>query len=275
MGLGNKMDVNEVEALEYLSSDPQTRIIGMYLEDVRDGRGFLEVARQAVKTKPLLLLKGARTQEGARASSSHTASLAVEDRVMDGALRQAGVIRVGSVEELVSSLRGFLTMPLPRGDGIALVTYSGAQAILSIDQAVQDGLRVARLKNSTLERLARVIATPSKAANPVDLFPDMMVHGFERTSTTILDALLGDEGVHAVIFISFAVEGLEPYEPLLELIQERKNKPVFFSLLGAKEHVEACRGFLESHGVPCFLYPETAVRVISHMWQYARRAEVA
>lgn len=275
MGLGNKMDVNECDALEYLASDPQTRIIGMYLEDVRDGRRFLQTAQRAVKKKPVILLKGARTPEGAKASSSHTASLAVEDRVMEGALRQAGVIRVGSIEELMSTLKGFLSMPLPKGDRIALVTYSGAQAILSIDQATRDGLKVARFKDSTLEKLARVIATPAKAANPVDLFPDMMVHGFERTSTTILKALMEDDGVHSVVFISFAVEGPEPYGPLVELLGERKTKPVFFSLLGAKEHLEACRSFLESRGVPCFAYPETAVRVISHMLRYARRGKAA
>lgn len=275
MGLGNKMDVNECDALEYLASDPQTRIIGMYLEDVRDGRCFLDAARRAVEKKPVLLLKGARTPEGARASSSHTASLAVEDRVLEGALRQAGIVRVESIEELMSTLKGFLRMPLPKGDRIALVTYSGAQAILSIDQAAKDGLRVASFGEATREKLARVIATPAKAANPVDLFPDMMVHGFERTSTIILEALLEDDGVHAVVFISFAIEGPKPYEPLVELLGKKKNKPVFFSLLGAKEHLEACCSFLESHGVPCFAYPETAVRVISHMLQYARQSKAA
>lgn len=275
MGLGNKMDVNECDALEYLASDPQTRIIGMYLEDVRDGRRFLETARSAVEKKPVLLLKGARTPEGAKASSSHTASLAVEDRIMDGALRQAGVLRVESIEELVSSLKGFLSMPLPKGERIALVTYSGAQAILSIDQATKDGLKTARFGESTLQKLARVIATPGKASNPVDLFPDMMVHGFERTSTAILEALLEDEGVHSVVFISFAVEGPEPYGPVVELVRRRKSKPVFFSLMGAKEHLEACRSFLESHGIPCFAYPETAVRVISHMLRYAGQRKAA
>lgn len=275
IGLGNKMDVNECDALEYLASDPQTSVIGMYLEDVREGRRFLETAARATEKKPVLLLKGARSPQGAKASSSHTASLAVQDGIMQGALRQAGVLRVGSIEELICSLKGFLSMPLPQGNKIALVTYSGAQAILSIDQAAKDGLGIARLGESTLQKLAGVIATPAKAANPIDLFPDMMVHGFERTSTTILGALLEDEGVHSVIFISFAMEGPEQYEPLVELIRQRKTKPVFFSLLGAKEHLEACRAYLESHGIPCFAFPEMAVRVVSHMLRYAQQRKAA
>jgi acetyltransferase len=261
LGLGNKVDVDESDALEYLARDEQTRIVGMYVEDVRDGRRFLDVARDAVARKPVLMVKGGRTAEGARAAASHTASMAVEDAVLDGALRQAGVLR----------MQGFQDMPLPRGPRIALVTYSGGQAIMSIDTAVREGLRVARFKDATLERLSRVISTRSKAQNPVDLYPDMNTHGFEKTATEILEALLEDEGVDGIIFISFAMFGAEPYVPVIDLIRARRVKPVFFSLLGSKEDVESCRAFLEGHQMPFFLFPEMGVRVMAHMWRYARR----
>jgi acyl-CoA synthetase (NDP forming) len=269
LGLGNKVDVDESEALTYLSEDEQTRIVGMYLEDIRDGRRFLETAGKVSRRKPVLLLKGGRTSEGARATASHTASLAVDDAVLDGALRQAGILRVGGIDELMALLYGFQWMPLPRGDRIALVTYSGAQAIMSIDAAADAGLGVARLTEKTRERLSRVIATPSKARNPVDIFPDMMVHGFEKTATEILRALFEDDGVHGIIFISFAVFGADPYRPLVEMIQEHRSKPVFFSLLGVKEEIEACRAFLEENQIPCYPFPEMAVRVLAHMRRYA------
>jgi acyl-CoA synthetase (NDP forming) len=272
MGLGNKVDVDESDALAYLAADDQTRVVGMYLEDVRDGRRFVDVARDAVARKPVLLVKGGRTAEGARATASHTASLAVEDAVMDGALRQAGVLRMAGIDELLATLRGFQAMPLPSGGRIALVTYSGGQAIMSIDEAVDLGLQVARFQESTREKLAQVIAMASKAQNPVDLYPDMMVHGFEKTSTTIVRALLEDDGVDGILFISFAIFGHQPYIPVMELIREKKAKPVFFSLMGAKEDVEDCRSFLEGNGIPCFLFPEMAVRVFAHMRRYARRS---
>ena len=270
LGLGNKVDVDESDALSYLMDDEQTRTVAMYLEDIRDGKRFVEVAKEAVKRKPVLLLKGGRTSAGARATASHTASLAVNDKILEGALHQAGVLRMRSIEELIATLIGFQCTPLPLGNRIALVTYSGAQAIMSIDAAIEGGLRLADFGEETRNRLAGVIATPSKRGNPVDIFPDMIAHGFEKTSGEILGALLEDEGVHGVFFISFATPEVEPYRPLVEVIRERPTKPVFFSLMGIREEVEMCRAFLEERGIPFCLFPETAVQVFCHMWRYAQ-----
>jgi acyl-CoA synthetase (NDP forming) len=273
LGLGNKVDVDESDALSYLMDDEQTRIAAMYLEDIRDGKRFVEVAKETVKRKPVLLLKGGRTPAGARATASHTASMAVNDKVLEGALHQAGVLRMESIEELIATLIGFQCTPLPLGNRIALVTYSGAQAIMSIDAATANGLELAHFGKEARERLAKVIATPSKRGNPVDIFPDMMTHGFEKTSTEILEALLEDDGVHGIFFISFATPKTEPFGPLVDVIRQRPVKPVFFSLMGIRKDVEVCRAFLEEYGIPISLFPEMAVKVFSHMWQYAQRVD--
>lgn len=270
IGLGNKVDVDESDALSYLTDDKQTEIIGMYLEDVRDGRRFLETAKKAVAKKPVLIIKGGRTQEGARATASHTASMAVEDTVFEGAIRQAGALRMTGIDDFVRTLKGFLNMPLPLGGRLAFVTFSGAQAIMSIDAAVEHGLQVARLGDAAREKISRVIATPSKTQNPVDLFPDMLTHGFEKTTTEILKALLKDDGVDGIIWISFANSGPEIYQPMVDLLLEQPPKPVFFSLLGAKKDIETCQDFLEGNRLPCYDFPEYAVRVFAHMWRYGR-----
>jgi len=270
IGLGNKVDVNESDALSYLMDDEQTKIIGMYLEDVRDGRRFMQTAKKAVAKKPVLIIKGGRTQEGGRAMASHTASMAGEDAVFEGAIRQAGALRMTGIDDFIQTLKGFLNMPLPHGGRLAFVTYSGAQAIMSIDAAVEHGLKVARLGEATREKISRVIATPSKTRNPVDLFPDMLAHGFEKTSMEILKALLEDDGVDGIIWISFANRGSEIYRPMVDLLQEQRPKPVFFSLLGAKKDIETCQGFLEGNRLPCYDFPEHAVRVFAHMWRYGR-----
>ena len=274
IGMGNKVDVDESEALEYLMLDEQTKIIGLYLEDVRDGRRFLETAKAAVARKPVLVMKGGRTEAGARATASHTASLAVRDAVFEGALRQAGVIRVQAIDEFIRTLRGFLKMPLPGGGRLALVTYSGAQAIMSIDAAVEEGLEMARFAEETKKKIARVIATPSKAGNPIDLFPDMLTHGFEKTSIELLTALLEDRGVDGIIFISFANFGEQPYRPIIEGLEGRVHKPLFFSVLGMKKDIEGTAAFLEERGYPCFDLPEMAVRVFARMWQYKKTVSV-
>jgi acetyltransferase len=270
LGLGNKVDVNESDALSYLMDDEQTQIIGMYLEDVRDGRRFLEIARQAVAKKPVLLIKGGRTREGARATASHTASMAVEDTVFEGAVRQAGALRLTGIDDFVRALKGFLNMPLPKGGRLAFVTYSGAQAIMSIDATVDHGLQVARLDESTRERIGRVIATASKTQNPVDIFPDWLANGFEKTTTEILKAFLEDKGVDGIICISFANAGAEIYQPMVDMLKGERTKPVFFSLLGAKKDIDVCQNLLEENRIPCFDFPEMAVRVFAHMWRYAQ-----
>ncbi|MGQ9693924.1 MAG: acetate--CoA ligase family protein [Thermodesulfobacteriota bacterium] len=269
IGLGNKVDVEETEALTYLLEDDQTSIIGMYLEDVRDGRKFLQVARRGAFKKPILILKGGRTPEGAKATATHTASLAGEDAIFAGAIRQAGLLRLLSIDEFIYTLKGFLFMPLPKGERIAIVTYSGAQAIMTIDAAVEAKLRIAQFNPATKEKIAQVIATASKAQNPVDLFPDLLAHGFEKTSLEIFKALLDDQEVDGIIFISFANPETDALGPVIEFLKNRVCKPIFFSLLGAQKDIETCQDFLEENGFPCFDFPERAVRVFSRMWQYA------
>jgi len=270
LGLGNKVDVDESDALEYLAEDEQTRIIGLYLEDVRDGQRFFDAARKAVRRKPVILLKGGRSEAGGAATASHTASMAVNDAVLDGALRQAGVLRARTIDEMLAMIMGFQWTPLPKGNRIALVTFSGAQAIMSIDRAAEVGLELARFGPGTLDRLATVIATPAKRKNPVDTYPDMNVHGFEKTSLSILETLFNDDDVDGICFISFAAYSTEALQPLAARIKERANKPVFVSLLGDPEQEALSRSFLMEQQIPFFDYPETGIEVFARMWQYAR-----
>jgi len=271
LGLGNKVDVDESDALEYLAGDEQTRIISLYLEDIRDGRRFLEEAQRAVRKKPVILLKGGRSPAGAAATASHTASLAVNDVVLDGALRQAGVLRVQGVEELMATIMGFQWSPLPRGNRVALVTFSGAQGIMSVDQAADEDIPLARFKPETLNRLSTVISTEPKRKNPVDIYPDTNVHGFEKISTEITQALFDDDGVDGIIFIASAAGTIEMLEPLADLVRKKRNKPFFMTLLGDAEHVALSRAYLMEREIPIFGFPETGVRVFSRMWRYARR----
>jgi len=180
---------------------------------------------------------------------------------------------MAGIDELIRTIRGFLTMPLPKGPAMAFVTYSGAQAIMSIDTAMDEGLTVARFSDATRERIGRVIATPSKLKNPIDIFPDMVAHGFEKTSIEILNALLDDDNVHGIVFISYANFGAEPYREIVNLLKEKRTKPVFFSLLGSKKDLQLTQDFMDENGFPCYDFPEMAVRVFSRMWAYAQCRE--
>jgi len=270
IGLGNKVDVNESDALSYFADDEQTKIIGLYLEDIKDGGLFLENLKAAVAKKPVILIKSGRTEAGAKASASHTASLAVKDAVFDGVVRQAGAIRLYAIDEFVRTLKGFLNMPLPKGDRLAYVTYSGAQAIMSIDTTMEQGLKVASLGDDTKARIAKVIATSSKINNPIDIFPDWLTYGYEKTITEVIKALLDDNGVDGIVFISFADKNPEVYSSMIDIVKADRRKPVFVSLLGDGKDKEACERFLEAGGLPCYDFPEHAVSVFARMRQYAR-----
>jgi acyl-CoA synthetase (NDP forming) len=152
---------------------------------------------------------------------------------------------------------------------LAIVTYSGAQGVLTADAVVNCGLELARFQSTTLEKLSQVITTQPKRQNPVDLFPDMLSRGFEKTTTEILKSLLEDDEVDGIVFISFAVVDPEHLRPLTEIIKASRSKPVFFSFLGNKSIMQASHDLLEAEQIPCVDYPEMAVRVFGNMWKFA------
>lgn len=244
IGLGNKADVNESDALAFLADDEQTQIIGLYLEDVKDGNRFADHLKKATAKKPVMIIKSGRTQ--------------------------AGAIRLYAIDEFVRTLKGFLNMPLPAGDRLAYVTYSGAQAIMSIDETIELGLQTAKLAQATQTRIGRVVATASKTKNPIDIFPDWLTHGYEKTITEVIKALLEDPGVDGIVFISFAEKNPNVYQSLIDVVQPHRRKPVFVSLLGDSVDKAACEHLLDSGGLPCYDLPEQAVRVFACMRQYAR-----
>ncbi|MCX5999564.1 MAG: CoA-binding protein, partial [Chloroflexi bacterium] len=137
---GNKCDVNELDLLSYLADDPQTNVIAMHLEDVKDGPAFIKVARQAAARKPVLILKPGRSEAGARAAASHTGSLAGNDQAYDTAFKQAGVIRLNSWRDFWDVPKTLSLQPLPRGNRIAIVAASGGAGVMLTDAAVAAGL---------------------------------------------------------------------------------------------------------------------------------------
>jgi acyl-CoA synthetase (NDP forming) len=169
--IGNKCDVNEVDLLDYLADDPQTRVVAMHLEDVREGRRFMEAARRLVARKPLVVLKTGRSEAGARASASHTGSLMGMDEVYDAALKQVGAIRVDTWQEMWEVPKTLLFQPLPAGNRFAVVTFTGGQGVIAADTATAAGLEVASFSEETVHRLSDV--SPKLGRNPVDIGPVM------------------------------------------------------------------------------------------------------
>ena len=202
VGLGNKADVTDHDVLDYLAQDEATRVVIMYLEGVKDGRRFLESAKRLVRKKPLVVIKGGKTEEGARAARSHTGSMAGRDETFEALFKQTGVIRVSDFEELQDYGKTFAYQPIPRGNRIAIVTLSGGAGVIASDACLECGLALARLEPRTLARVKEKMPDwASSPGNPLDVEPLAEMISHEGAYRLSLDAVLSDPGVDMALLV--------------------------------------------------------------------------
>ena len=233
--LGNKVDVDEIDMLEYLENDPYTKVITLYLEGVKRGKKLIELLKKV--SKPIIILKNGRSQTGSDAIKSHTGSIAGNDKVYEAIFKQLpGVFRVDNFYEMFDIAKVFATQPLPNGINIAIITASGSLGALACDQIENSGLRLAPLKQSTIEEMKQYSPNWTSVRNPVDLGPSLFTT-FKPTMT----ALMNDGNVNAVLYI-FAVprkpieEFSLPITPQFRIINKlvnKFNKPVIICVFGS------------------------------------------
>ena len=283
---GNRADVNEVDLLDYLADDDETRVVGLYIETVSDGRGFMTAAAKCAARKPVIVIKAGRGESGQRATLSHTGSLAGSDAVYDTALRQCGAIRVESAEELFDLCRGFVGIPQGiRGRRVAIVTNSGGPSILAADRAEAVGLDVAEPGPAIRAKLASFLPPHAALKNPIDL----TVEGTERGYREALTALLVQDEAKAEVEVktnlnlslSFdavvAIDIAPPYldsTPIARGICDAATatgKPVIASFLPEVVTSDAV-AYLQAHGVLNFPTPERAVAAVARMAGYSESA---
>jgi acetate---CoA ligase (ADP-forming) len=253
--IGNKIDVNESDLLEYLINDPDTGVIGFYLEAISSGRRFIDLCRKC--PKPIVVLKGGKSPKGAEAAMSHTASLAANHRVLAGVLAQAGVIEANDIKQMTDICRSLAAYPRhPEGTGrVAILSFSGGAGIVACDFIEQTHLSVASLSDQIQNALQRLFPAWMPATNPVDIWP-----AIEKNMGTGIDvykesrqAVLADPGVDAVLQLSFAREGIQPLGLADIAAQARQTgKPVFIWLLGERDTVFHFQKEAMSAGVPVF-----------------------
>ena len=265
VSLGNKMDTSEVDFIEALASDPETRVIIGYIEGVENGQRFMDVARAASRLKPLIIVKSGRTAAGARAASSHTGTLAGSDRAFTAAFRQSGVLRAESIEELFDFARAFAYQPLPAGPNICIVTNAGGPGIIAADAVEQSLVKMARLSPPTVERLRAALPPTAGLYNPVDVIGDAKEDRYQAA----LDAVAADPEVNCVLALS-TPQAMTDYDKYAEAVGQsakQSGKPFFSAFMGEASLPKA-REILRSHGIPQYPYPEPAVKTFEAMVKY-------
>ena len=273
ISMGNKVDMDESDVLELLAEDEDTRVIVMYLEDIRNGRRFMEIAKEITteKKKPIIVLKAGRTAEGAKAAASHTGALGGSDANYEAAFAQCGVIRVDTMGELFDLATAFSKQPLPDGD-VVIVSNAGGPAIISTDACSRYGLKMADI-SSIKDEIAKVIPPYGSPRNPVDIVGDADYLRFEK----VLLLVLAHPNVGSVVTMctpSATLNYDDLARVLVKMSQQFSNKTILASLMGLAEGIEN-RKIMSEGGIPYYLYAEPAIKTLKAMYDFKKWVDIA
>jgi len=270
---GNKCDVDECDLLEYLESDPATKVITMYLESIQDGQRFLKISKRVTAQKPVLILKSGRTKEGAKVSASHTGALAVDDQIFSAACKQAGIIRLEKFRELFELPKIFSLQPLPKGNRLGIVTFTGGVGVLAIDEGSKYGLSVARLSPEIAKKLDAIF--PGLGKTVVDIGPPMAVNNYMTIYSEIIKTVLSDDHIDClfnVIWTSPFKEFVEEYLKFYGELGGSHQKTIATWIYGPSiPLVNDMSSRMEDLGFPVFSDLETAIKALGIAYQYSNR----
>jgi acetyltransferase len=286
---GNEADLHYEDYLEYMAQDDETRVILGYIEGLREGQRFFELAKEITKKKPIVVVKAGRTQAGATAARSHTAALAGSDVITDAAFKQAGVIRVEEIGELIDVAQVLLGQPLPRGRRVAVLSIGGGMAVMAADSVLRQGMELASLSPATVEKLDSILSRRWSHGNPIDM-------GGDRFNYNCLWPLIEDENIDAILVLGAPastrrfLEWLAVHAPSMTNIDELRRlaedgelkllgrvkemmgkygKPIIFCAMGVAivEQGEVYSWLEQNYLVP-YPTPERGAKALAHLVEY-------
>ncbi|MEM3762261.1 MAG: acetate--CoA ligase family protein [Archaeoglobaceae archaeon] len=258
VSMGNKAVLSEADFLRFFATDEKTEAIMLYVEGIRNGKEFMEVARKVAKEKPIIVMKAGKTESGARAASSHTGSLAGSYEIYKTAFEQCGIVVAETVEELFDF--SFALSRFRRAGRVAIVTNSGGPGVMASDAVEINGLELANFKRETIEELRKILPPSANFYNPVDILGDADTERFVKA----LDAVEVDENVGSIVAILAPTAQID-YRKAVDRVLTSK-KPIFCCFMGLDEFDE--ERLIESR-IPNFFDPSRAVKVISAVERYS------
>ena len=264
---GNAIDVNESDLLGYLKQDTTTKVIGMYVEGVKEGRRFYKTLRDVTKVKPVIISKVGKTKAGAKASKSHTGALAGSVESFNAMFRQTGVITAKDLEELLDICQCFTTQPLPKGNNVGIITNSGGHGVLATDALENNDLSLAEFSSKTIEQL-HSLPQHCTPLNPVDLAADADTERYEWVTKLIIS----DPQVDSVLVILIPSGPNIEFQTIKTLVAVMKssNKPIIACLGSTFKQFEKYKRILEDGKIPVHTLPERAIRTLGALVEYKR-----
>ena len=271
--LGNMCDIDETDCLEYLGNDDSTDVISLYMEHTRRPRMFLDTLKKVSLKKPVLCLMPGGSPGAAAAMASHTGSMAGDANLYQAVFKQGGIVRVEEYEDLRDCATPFLRFPLPKGNRLGVITFSGAIGIQCIDAAEANGLSLGKLSPKSRQELTAISDT--MGGHPIDVGPASATAGVEIFNMygKCFNILRRDENIDCIYLNTYVSHGLKPtyYEELLRHIGSCREKPIVCWCYGPSKQLVLEFGILaERLGIPFYLTSRKAVRSLAYMAQYAR-----
>ena len=266
VGYGNESDLSATDFLEYFGQDKETKIIAGYLEGVKDGRKFFELAKNISKQKPIILWKGGLTETGARAAQAHTGALAGSREVWQAMFKQAGIISVNSIEEVVDCVLAFYRQTLPKGKRVAILSGMAGTNVGTADNCLMLGLEMAKYTDATNQKLLKLLPSiGTTIANPTDIGAGVLVNPKLYSETAQI--LLEDENVDMLITVTgpdnpASIQGLAD-------VAQHASKPMVVCLFDIAGLVEPQVQFLREKHIPVYLDPKRAAFALAKLSDYA------
>ena len=264
ISIGNQADVNAETALEYWENDEDVKQILLYMESIQNPANFRQLASRISKKKPVLALKAGRSAAGASAASSHTGSLAGADKAANALLKQSGVIREYSLENLFATAKVFSNCPIPKGDRVAIVTNSGGPGIMATDAVCEYGMQMAQLSEKTKETLRGFLPAAASVKNPVDMIASAPIDHYKKT----LETVIADDNVDMVVVIYLPFLGLKDIDvakAVMEIKAAHPQKPIVGVFMTTSSFFAQLSDM--SVNVPFFMYAEQAVDGLNRLNQ--------
>jgi acyl-CoA synthetase (NDP forming) len=262
--IGNKVDIDEVELLEYFNKDVQTRCIALYIESIKRGKDFINVCKKI--TKPIVVFKAGKTQKGNEAVLSHTGAMAGSGEVYSSAFKQAGIIEAESVEDIFDFSKILSSQPNLKDGKIAIITNGGGFGVIATDYAIKNGLEIVKLSKETESSLKKFLPKYATTNNPVDLTGDANSERYRRA----IEAVMKDKEVSGVICIAlFQIPTLE--DDIIDVLGDSKihGKPIVVCATGGAYTMERVKK-LEKMGIPVYATPERAVRAMKILYEHGK-----
>lgn len=269
---GNKIDLDESDFVEWAWKNEKSKVIALHIEGLNNPRRFFSLANRVKQDKPIIVLKPGRTSAGANASASHTGSLAMDETLVDHSLRQYGITRAYDLEEFVEFMKAFSYQPFPQGNRVGIVTFSGANGVMSSDELTEHGFELAEFSPASMERMKKFLPEWQPAKNPLDLWASLGA-GNRLTHEEGLLSVLADENVDAVLVVLLALANAD-FDGIREVYARARaefpQKPVYSVIIGGPTR-ERWIQEIDGLNMPVFDTTRIAVKALAAAWNYTQQ----